>query len=249
LWFSIVFCTTLGYILHNFNYRNFYSRSQQFVLGFVIIILGIGYFNNFTRAMPFSDIRSLDIQSIQVYSTPLTWLKENIPAEQVIWVPNLSIATYIPILTKDFVLFHPNAASYLMPSAEIEERYLVSKYFDNLTVQDLERDVTLYAGAGVESEFRAHNREVEFCKMVSLKDSCGVMETTVTHKGKEYFTNLYNLYTRTVIPHINEELAKYHVSYILVDKENDHLKKPIQNIKGASLVYTDSHFEIYHINR
>lgn len=209
--------------------------------------------NFYSQLAPFVNDNKARTILVQDYAKPMEWLNKNVPSEQVVWTLNQNIEAYIPILTHNYLLFSGSAVLQLMPSTEIEERYLVSNYFNNLTLQDIERDFGLYAGAGVAiHQYKTHNREVRVCQILHLEKlgySCGKIETDVFFKGEDYFINLYNKYINEIKPNIKEYLKKYEVSYILLNKKIDQLELPLTSLPDLNRVYQDDRFEIYKITR
>lgn len=138
-----------------------------------------------------------------------------------------------------------------MPSQEIEERYLINNYFNDLKQADIEKDYQNYAGVGnAVHKYKTVNRGFKLCRILKLdkfgKD-CGELTDAVTFKGKEYFNNLYQQYRDEIKPNINEKLKKYQVAYIIKDKEFKSNFQP-ENLEGTELVYQDERFLIYKIS-
>lgn len=200
----------------------------------------------------FARIDKNDIVSAQDYALPFAWLDGNLPPEQVIWTLDLNTELYAPLLTRHYLLFSELAGLQLMPAKELEERYLVSNYFSDLTLEDIERDFRRYTGTGVAiHQYKTHNREVRACQILRLEKfgySCGKIETDISFKGEDYFIDLYDKYINEIKPNIKAELKKYRVSHILMDKGSDKLKMPITDLRGLEIAYQDGRFVIYKIN-
>ena len=78
-------------------------------------------------------------QTQELYAKPLTWFEQNVKDPSVIWSdPHEFLSTLVPIYTKNYTLYAYYGMLELMPEGEIRERYLVSQYFNNPTVADLE---------------------------------------------------------------------------------------------------------------
>lgn len=254
-WFSIFFL----YFLVQFWRRRVeiseLSLVKKIIIGAFILIALSGYLRNFYDQSVhfFTRINKAVIVSAQDYAGPAEWLNKNVPPEQVIWtMSNLGIESYIPLLTRHYLLFSEWSTLQLMPSTEIEERYLVASYFRDLTLSNIERDFRIYAGTGASiHQYKTHNREVIVCNMLRLEKfgySCGKMETDISFKGEGYFINLYEKYIKEIKPNIKAKLKKYGVSHILVDKEIDEFKIPITDLQGLEMAYQDNRFVIYKIN-
>ncbi len=188
-------------------------------------------------------------RKVQEFAKPLAWLDEHVKEQSVIWAdPNAILNSYITIMTKHYVLFSAGGELHLVSNKEVEDRYLVARYFA-LTEADLEDDYWAYGGVGnAVHQWKTHNREVAVCNMLHLDRfgrPCGVMTDRVSWKGKSYFADLYARFEEEIRPNIVAELAKYHVSYIMRDSETDRPEFLPQEIPGTTLVYSDGRFFIY----
>ena len=195
------------------------------------------------------DILQTDVVSPQVYADTLNWLNSNAPKESVIW-SNGGIGFYMPIFTSNFQLFNAAGGLHLMSSKELEERYLVSHYFDNLEFSDIERDFREYAGVGNSiHQYKTFNRKVKICKLLHLSVlgvDCGQETDAVSFKGEKYFADLYNQYKNTIQPNILGELKKFNVTYIVKDNESGNAFAP-EKISHTRLLWENSRFKIYRL--
>lgn len=218
------------------------------VLVLLFLVLTIGLARNFSRSLPFVSINNNKVIDLQGYAAPLEWLnkKENTPS--VIWADGL-LSSYIPILTKNYVLFTGAGGLQIESSKEVAERYLVSRYFNNLSVKDLKKNYRVYAGAGnAKDKPEAYSRKIKLCnffQLYRLGYTCGKEITGPALKGQGYFYHLEDEY-KEIQSHINVELKKFKVAYIIKDKENDPQFHP-EDIKGTTLIYNDGRFLIYKI--
>lgn len=189
--------------------------------------------------------------SDQDYSRPLKWLEDNEKAPKVVWTDSEKLNHYITILTKHYVLFEPSSPTYLMPTREIEERYLIYNYFNDLNQSDIENNGRVYGGVGLDThQYKTHNRAVKVCRLFQLDKlgkPCGELTDMISFKGEEYFADLYRRYKNEIQPGIIEELKKYRVAYIIKDKGYDSNFMP-EAISQAKLVYEDNRFLIYKFN-
>ena len=190
----------------------------------------------------------------QEYAAPSNWLENNEKEQKVVWVipDTAQINSYLTFLTKHYSLYVPGGVNSLASDKEVEERYLTSRYFDNLNQIDLENDFISYAGVGsAVHEYKVHNRKVKICKILHLdllNYNCGQITDAISLRGHKYFNDLFNQYKDDIQPNINQQLKKFHVSYILIDKENNSPSdmKKINNIK---IVFQNEKFIIYKISR
>jgi len=189
----------------------------------------------------------------QLYAKPFAWLEQNVKNPAVIWSDphDYYVSSYIPTYTRHFTLFAPFAMWELLSDNEFRERYLVSQYFNNPTVADLENGGTMALYLGRQD--LAHNAEtidrgVKICRILFFWDknkNCGTELTPQQLLGEKFFQDLQNRFQNDIKPNIKAYLKKYHVSYILKDKVMDVNYRP--ETLGATLVYSDDRYEIWHL--
>lgn len=194
-----------------------------------------------------------NIKDIQAFAAPLNWLDKNEAVPKVVWTDNNEFNKYITILAKHYVLYDGNGTLHLLPSSEMEERYLTAHYFDSLSLTDIKQDIGSYGGVGNEfHQYKAHNRYVRFCRLLRLDllgRDCGQIEDAYSFKGEAYFQNLLDRYLKEIKPFLEEKLDKFHVAYMIKDVNYRSGFQP-EKIAGAVLVYQspDQRFLIYKIS-
>ena len=91
-------------------------------------------------------------------------------------------------------------------------------------------------------------RGIKVCRILFFWDKnkdCGTPPTPQELLGDQFFIDLENKFQNDIKPNIKEYLKKYHVSYILKDKTLDPQYHPEE--LGATRVYSDDRYEIYHL--
>ena len=246
LWFGIIFAYYLFYLFSQIKKLRELSWKKITILSFLVIICLIGILRNFPRSIPFFQVNTTKAIEAQNYGKPLAWLNKNILKSSVIWA-NDSISMYIPVLTKHYVLFTGPGRFFLVPSKELEERYLASHYFDNLNLEKIEEDFNLYSGFGpTRSAPENHNQKVKICQLLKLNRlgyDCGEIVDPISFRGEECFAGLLEQYAVEIKPNIIKELKKFKVNYIIKDKQQDINFQP-ENL-GAKSIYQDERFIIY----
>lgn len=186
-------------------------------------------------------------QTQQSYAPVLEWLETHEPEPKVVWSnPHSFLAIHIPALTRHYALYLEPGQLALLSSQEVEERYLVSSYFDTVDAAYLKKDVEQYVGrANAYHLPQTREREAFVCKLLHLGDtsSCPPALTAQELLGDEYFNGLAEKFNKDIRPNIKKYLDAYHVSYILKDKVRDVHYRPQE--LGGTLVYSDEHFELY----
>lgn len=236
LWSVILLCVMTKKLFTGTEEINFKKLFSQLIYLFFII-----YFIIFQIRV--WSILDKNLLSKEAYSNPLNWINENLPKNSIVFA-NDSFSGYIPIMTENYVLFHPNALLQIDSDKNIQNRYLVSRLFNNLELENIKNDMRKYAGAGhTAHRHMVHNRNVKFCKMLRLEltgKDCGQFETQYSIVGEKYFIdmeNQYNLFRKNPA----DTLKEYGVNYVVYDKQNDKWSIP----KFLELIWTDGRFEIF----
>ena len=194
-------------------------------------------------ALPYSEA-----VAVQDYRAPLSWLNDNESEPKVIWASD-SVSRYIPYLSKHYVLYPGllNALLYIVPISEIRERYLISRYFQNPSLETLRREYVYYSGSYFDYKMNDLNLRNRLCTVVKLDNNfCQrqLVQALISQKDRDII-DTYQLDKTSVRPHIQEYLKKYQVSYLILDTTQDTIsKKTIPMVP----VYNDGRFEIYKIN-
>lgn len=243
----------LGVFLYEW-YFSYTRRSRNVtllghtVIGVFVLFLLMGTVRNIPRALSFFefDNRGYTIAELQAYGGPLAWLESNLPEESVIW-SNMSIAGYVPIMTKHYTLFHVGATLHAISEEELEERYLLWRSLEPMTITEVKRDFNLYAGAGRHKELPlAQNNRALFCNMLSRfidMGECPQKTDAIALQGEPYFERLAERFA-LVKANQADLLRKYNVSYLIVDTRYDTTDAQIPE---SSAVYADGRFLIFPI--
>lgn len=220
----------------------------------IILVSGVSMYFAWQRFPAFlpAYIDSPAWRTTQLYMKPLAWLEQNEKDPVVVWSnPRNRLADFLPILTKHFSLYVYFGMLELMPEDEVRERYLVSQYFNNLTVEDLrsEKGMELYLGRhDFPHQAKTIERGIKICQILLFWDknkNCGTPPTPQELLGGAFFADLESRFKTDIVPNIKAYLEKYHVSYILKDKVLDPQYHP--EALGAIRVYADDRYEIYHL--
>ncbi len=219
------------------------------VLSMFVLLLLIGSVNNIPRAIAFFefDNRGYKIAELQAYGEPLAWLENNLPEESVIWT-NESIGSYIPILTKHYTLYQSAAVLHAIPQKELEERYLLWRSLEEVTLDTVQHDFSKYVGAGASADQPAAvNRWVWLCNNLSrfvAVGECPQKTDGLTLRGPEYFEALVRQFD-FVKADQDALLDKYSVDYLVIDTLRDALT---EQIPESAAVYNDGRFLIFPIS-
>lgn len=215
LWFPMTFLVFLYFVSLNYSsFKKDLKLWQKGVIVFLILLNLVGVVRNLGRAFPFFRTTQAEVLSIQEYARPINWLKSNIKTPSVI-LANNEISSYITILTNQYVLFQSSAVLQLVPDVELENRYLTSRYFENLTYDQIKKDVGFYGGAG-----------------------------KVLNQPESFFERLDKHNQEVIRPEIAKWLNDFKVEYMIYDRLRDPQITFDAKVSG-DLVYMDSRFVIF----
>jgi hypothetical protein len=221
-------------------------RIVKFITAVFISVLIICIFRN-TPPGPsfFGKVRSENLSEKQDYAQPLNWLETHIKEPTVIWA-NEPISAYVPIMTKHYVLFHRDAALHFLPSSEHEDRYLLSRSADDLTLDDLKNEVIAYTSHGLYLRAWYQNRDLKYCEALSrfgIQLECPERTSPVMLMGDEYFYNLEGRFGE-IKKNQKEFLQTYHVGYRIIDRKHDNF----DNSSAGAVLFDDGRFVIISIS-
>ncbi|OGG53685.1 hypothetical protein A2851_02255 [Candidatus Kaiserbacteria bacterium RIFCSPHIGHO2_01_FULL_53_29] len=197
----------------------------------------------------FNEVR-MRITTEQAYMPALQWIDQHESTPQVIWTdPRAMLLQLIPIYTKHYVLFAPSGLLQLGSSDEMQERYLTAGSLSHLTLDQISADIWAYNGVGFAIDIpNTINRKVKVCRALHLSAlgfSCGNLTDAQTLNATLY-ERMYRRYNEDIKPNLQEELKKFHVSYIMKDSLKDTAFHPEQ-LKNAELVHSDGRILIYKV--
>jgi len=219
-------------------------RIPYLVVSVLLLALIGGAVRDVSRGLDFFgfNTRGETVADVQAYATPLSWLDEHVPEQSVVWA-NESISQYLPIMTKQYVLFQLGAGLHALSDDELTDRYLLAHSLGTVTVEDLKRDFERYAGAGASNlQPLAQNHRAWLCRFFArFTDArdCSSYTDGITLRGEAYFDALEQRF-KTIQKQRNTFLQQFHVAYLLVDRAHDDT----EGISFAHPLYDDGRFSI-----
>lgn len=206
---------------------------------FVVIIgvLGASIWSHFAQIVYARERLSMGILEQQKLAGVLNFLEKDSQEPTVVWSTDYQMLDYIPVDTKHYMLFGPSQTLYRASDGEIQERYLVNNFFNNLSVDDIKNDLRIFGGVGYAfHQEELLSREKKYCGIVKICDADYVP------KSIDY-AKVYDLYAKDIRPNIDKYLDSYHVSYIVRGKDDANFVPSL--LKGLKLVYSDRYYEVY----
>lgn len=188
---------------------------------------------------------------VQDYAKPLAWLEKYDKNPSVVWA-SPSIGGFVPILSKNFILEVSDLPyQYWNSKSEIQERYLISKYFYDVTPASLDRDAIVPLGHRYVRQFDDLQWKADVCKMLNpimlggcVPRSLGMTSSELLVQKNKEIAELVIKNEKEIRPHIAELLKKYQVTYAIKDTRDDsdfHVEK----FKNTQEIYNDGRFVIY----
>ena len=182
------------------------------------------------------------------YKTLLKSL-DDITEKPIVVLSDDQISSYIPVMTNNYVLFHPNALLYLSSNKEIEDRYLLSRVFMEGDENLFKIEYRKYAGVGnAIHKANIHNRNVKICfliKKIWQSKKCSEFKNSFDFLPANYFENLYSRYE---IIQRNKDilLDRYNVKLIVVDIDKSGFDlKSLFSLKNFELFGRNDRFLIF----
>jgi hypothetical protein len=180
-----------------------------------------------------------------MYAEPLTFLEKQTKEPSVVWAPP-EIGEYVPYLTKDYVLYSSYGMINFVTKGEVEERFLVSRYPEDLTPEILKKLYPNFRNTNDEAILKSRAIQSRICSIFSLQNFVAICDPHTIKpepqgEDPKYFIALAKRYKEDIVPKIGYYLDKYKVKYVIrtvSDKNNT------SSIYGKE-VYKDPNFVIY----
>lgn len=254
LYFWLATSTSLlGYLIFTrSNLLSLPSYKKSIIILFLVINL-VPVIKHYRRSLlqPFHATENKTL-SVQNYAQPIAWLNEYDKNPRVVWVDG-PVGSFIPIFSRHYNLESPDVAyQYWMPISEMQERYLVSKYFTDLTPDFLAKSFTVPLGHSYVRRLDDLNWKLELCEMFKwvlnncTPTSSGLTLSQVELAKETDIKNLIDKNNKEIKPHINELLRKYQVAYAIKDKLNNS-NFNVERLKNIKEIYNDGRFIIYEL--
>ena len=230
---------------------HFRQKATLALLSFIVLMGNASYAGDLgTFLYPSQRIEAME--RAQEYIPAYTWLDAAESEPQVIWVdPHSTLSGTLEIFTKHYVLFSGVGVLQLASNDELKERYLIANTLSEpeITVSSITKDSGNFAGVSKAHHLaNTHNRGVKLCRIFRLSMlgyACGELTNSET-MNTPMAVDMYQVYQNRIIKNLASEMAKYHVSYIMKDKELDTAFHP-EKLPSITKVYEDKRFVIYKV--
>ncbi len=229
----------------------FGKKAALALCSFVVLVGNASYAGDLLTFLHPTE-RILGMARAQEYIPAYKWLDAVEAKPVVIWVdPHSTLNGTLEIYTKHYVLFSGVGVLQLASNDELKERYLLANTLDEpeITVSSIAKDTGNFAGVSKAHHIaNTHNRAVKLCRIFHLSAfgyACGELTDSLT-MNTHVAEDMYKEYQDTILKDIPGEIAKYHVTYIMKDKELDTTFYP-EKLSNITKVYEDPRFVIYKV--
>lgn len=206
-------------------------------------LLCLGFLvSNLNRSLPFKQISAIDISIVQGYAEPLGWLEQQKDRPVVIWADD-ELSKFVPILTKHYTFWSSYGGLHLMPTREVEDRYLASR-IGMSTKDEIFTSYQAFEGAGAGWRYLdAFNKNRLRC---FLHMECKENQNMRQWIGE---ANLDKLFNRQIElkKDIYNIMKKYSISYVIADKVKNE-DSYFRVLPSAVEVWHNNQFVIYEIH-
>lgn len=249
-WLSIS-TAVISYFIFSGGYfkQQVWGRKLVILLLLLLSIFPVVKHHKRSLFQPFQRSRD-EIIAVQDYAKPIAWLDDYDKDPAVIWA-SPGIASFITIFSKNYSLEPPDLAyQYWNSKKEVQERYLVSQYFNDITPEFLDNNSTAL-GLSYFRRFDDLRWKVELCKKLRFMMFKRCIPTTSSltlselafQKDRE-IAELTKVNEKEVRPHITKLLKKYYVTYVIKDTRSDPSFR-VEKFKNTEEIYNDGRFIIF----
>lgn len=160
---------------------------------------------------------------------PLFAFLQTLPPHQVL-LTNLEIATYVPLYTTHYILFHTSALLNTVPTSELLTRFLIF-HVDRITPEFLRQKLVYVVGIGYKHK-------------AWYESTYGRTSTYLDYAGGETLVDQAMTEFKDINAHYDAYLKKFQVRYVITDAlETENPRVP----RSATVVYEDGRFTVYSI--
>ena len=230
---------------------HFRKKATLALLSFTVLMGNASYAGDLETFLHPGE-RIFAMQRAQEYIPAFKWLDAAESEPKVVWVdPHSTLSGTLEIFTKHYVLFSGVGVLQLASDDELKERYLVANTLrePEITVSSIAKDTGNFAGVSKAHHIaNTHNRGVKLCRIFHLSlmwYACGELTDSET-MNIPMAEEMYTEYRDTIVKDISGAMIKYHVSYIMKDKELDTTFHP-EKLSNITKVYEDQRFVIYKV--
>src|SRR3989338_8166289 len=167
-----------------------------------------------------------DIGTTQNLGDVTTWLNDNTPGDSVAYVLCKDYIWAIPIYTRNNLYFNSNAGLSLMSDTELENRCVISRFFENIdenAVRKASREI--WTNKFIETYQSKESRR----KILKLIIGNAYPETP--SGDQSYIDKVLNAYNKYKNIGFEKAIKTYEVDYIVLDKSYEKYPEVVEKFK------------------
>lgn len=240
--FSIFWYLVVGVIIFRPAYVFvFHTRGTWFkrgVVGALFALLLLQMVINIGRSVPHFSLMKEQFTEVQSYAGVLDWLKQQ--PEGVVISPE-DLNSYIPTLTKQYVLYHTYGGHFAVSGDENQERLLLYHAFDQLTESEFIKKSMEYYGPVPSYLAKTSVLRYRICMLLRGEGNCTPPESEMSFVNSAVLQEKFKAYYPDITSNIAQEYAKYHVRYVISQTGDTKTSGKLPSCVPA---YNDQWFEV-----
>lgn len=210
-WYLIVGVTVFQPV-YTFVLRAHAAWLKRTIIGFLFALLSLQMVVNIGRSVPHLSTMKEQFIEVQSYAGVLDWLKQQ--PEGVVVAPE-DLNSYIPTLTKQYVLYNLYGGHFSVSDNENQERFLLYHAFDRLTESEFLEKGKEYYGPAPSYLAKTSVLRYRLCTLLRSLGSCSAPKTEQSFIDSAAMKKRFEAYYPNLVANIAQEYAKYHVRYII----------------------------------
>lgn len=188
-----------------------YSRVFSVIL-LCIFLTGITYKQKGEMMYTFGNILSpRDISALQHMAEPLRWLEQNTEKDSTVYVLGDEYNLLIPVYTHNNVYFAGNAGFSLMADTELENRWAIQHFFDDITEKDIMGNREIWANKFIDTYQNKETRR----KIKTLLTGEEYLQTVLM--DPQFVERVLESHKKFREMGFERALKTYEADYVLVD--------------------------------
>lgn len=212
---------------------------KRVCIGFFCILFLYQILANLNRSIPRFSAMKREFVEAQTYAGTLDWL--NHQPEGVVIAPE-DLNSYIPTLTKQYVLYGSYGAQFTVSDDEVRERFLLAHAFEGLTEEEFIDPSFGYPYGHTPYDLASvSSLRHRLCMLVWNEKNCPAARSAQSFIDVVAMQKKYETYYLNLTAHTDQEYAKYHVRYVVSKIVDTRITDKLPSCAPA---YHDQWFEV-----
>lgn len=210
-----------GVVVSKINRDDFAGSPKSFVvlLGAVLIIFSLVVYKQKGEMLFLVEtISPPDISALQNMSPALDWLDNNTPVDSAVYALGKNYNWAIPVYTHDNIYFISNAGLSMISDDEIENRWVIQKFFEEIKKDDIYGSREIWNNKFVDAYQSKESRR----KILQFITGKKYPETVLM--DQKYVDTVLDKYAKFKKEGFEKALKTYEADYVLVDFGDERYK-------------------------